>query len=403
MSLATYDLFTDAEHEIYCAIISLINEIDAASAEEDHEQKVYDLIQKKKQLQNELSDLIKSHKGIPRKVRLQNVLDLKRFKDDEGNLHLPSGITWWTLRLSKRIAEFASEESRAMGLKHNDITFDKIIIKWKSLDILKQIVIDGFTMPILQDDNSVIIKHYHVMTASAGQLRTDKVQCISDEAWEKIKNQIECGMSWDVINKKLGINVNKLMAYTALSCSATDTWDFPIDKCIVIKDFEAPVTGVMKYIKPDYSFDIGEQTVTINHCDGIGMMLPTVSMSNFMVRGPWIKGLLSSFDYIKFCKVNNVPAKIKDFWGLEHDLINEDIQIMFTESQFKLAKYYDSWDHYKQCFKENHCHLCRTNYEEEWIPDTYINYQMLYNGAFAAKSALKNMVNLYMQGVTFCG
>lgn len=57
-----------------------------------------------------------------------------------------------------------------------------------------------------------------------------------------------------------------------------------IDRCIVIKDFEASVTGMMKYIKPDYSSETSVQTVTINHCDGIGMMLPSVSRSNFMVR-----------------------------------------------------------------------------------------------------------------------
>jgi hypothetical protein len=98
-------------------------------------------------------------------------------------------------------------------------------------------------------------------------------------------------MDWNAINEKGGMNVNKLMAYTALSCSATDEWaDMDIDRCIVIKDFEAPVTGMMKYIKPDYSSEIGIQTVQINHCDGIGMMLPSVSRSNFMVRLPYIKG-----------------------------------------------------------------------------------------------------------------
>lgn len=386
MSLATYDLFTDAEYEKYCAIISIINEIESIenSEAEDRQLKVHDLIEKKKELQLELSDLIKSHKGVPRSVRLKNILDLKRFRDSNGELHLPPGVTWWTMRLSKRIAEFASEESRAMGLQHNDITFDKIIVKWKSLDVLEQIVLDGFTMPILNEDGSVTIKHYRFHTASAGQLRTDKIQCISEDMWQKIHKQLECGMNWEVINAKDGINCNKYLAYTALQSSATDEWDFPIDKCIVIKDFQAPVTGLMKYIKPDYSSEIGVRTVTINHCDGIGMMLPSVSRSNFMVRGPYIKGLLASFPFLKFCKDHGVEPKIKDFWGLEHDLIKEDIQVLFTESQFKLAKYYDSWDHYKQCFKENGCHLCRTNYEEDWIPDTYINYQMLYYGAFAA-------------------
>ena len=87
--------------------------------------------------------------------------------------------------------------------------------------------------------------------------------------------------------------------------------------------------------------------------------------------------MLTSFDYLKFCKVNGVEAKLTDRWGTEHDLIKEDIRIIFTESQFKLAKYYDDWEHYKRCFKECGCHMNRTNFEEEFIPDTTINYQML--------------------------
>lgn len=233
-------------------------------------------------------------------------------------------------------------------------------------------------MPIITDTGEIIEKHYRFLTASAGQLRTDKLQFISDDMWPKVRHRLECGMDWDAINAKGGMNVNKLMAYTALPCSATDDWtEVDIDRCIVIPDFEAPVTGMMKYIKPDYSSEVGVQTVMINHCDGIGMMLPSVSKSNFMVRLPYIKGLLTSFDYLRFCETNGVEPKLTDRWGTVHDLVAEDIRIVFTESQFKLAKFYDDWDHYKRCFKECGCHMNRTNFEEEYIPDTTINYQML--------------------------
>ena len=172
MSLATYDLFTDQEYQYYTDMITCMNEIERVSSvkEENQKEAVKELKQKKKKLISLLADEIKTHRGTPRTVRLQNVLDLHKFRDEEGNLHLPQGITWWTLKLSKRIAEFASEESRAMGLGPNEITFDKIIIKWKSLDVLEQIVHDGFTMPILQEDGTVIQKKYRFHTASAGQI-----------------------------------------------------------------------------------------------------------------------------------------------------------------------------------------------------------------------------------------
>lgn len=383
MSLATYDLFTDEEAAIYGQIISQMNNIEKQSNSQEREHQdvkdaITNLLTEKKNTQNAQATLIAKHKGTPRRVRLTSVLDTKKFFDQDDRLILPSGVSWWALRPSRRIAEFASEASRAMGLKQNEVTFDKIIVKWKSLDVMEQIVLDGFIMPIVTDTGEVIEKKYRFLTASAGQLRTDKLQFISEDMWPRIQRRLECGMDWNAINEKGGMNVNKLMAYTALSCSATDEWaDMDIDRCIVIKDFEAPVTGMMKYIKPDYSSEIGIQTVQINHCDGIGMMLPSVSRSNFMVRLPYIKGQLTSFDYLKFCETNNVEPKITDRWGTEHDLIQEDIRIIFTESQFKQAKFYDNWDQYKQFFKDCKCTINRTNFEENYIPDTTINYQML--------------------------
>lgn len=176
MSLATYDLFTDEEHEIYAKMISLMNEIDRLGnlpkqdRPEDCKQQIKQMVAEKKSLTGQLAAVIQRHRGTPRRVRLANVLDLHKFRDEDGQLHLPPGITWWTLKMSKRIAEFESEESRAMGLKRNEITFDKIIVKWKSLDVLEQIVMDGFIMPLLHEDGSVTEKRYRFHTASAGQL-----------------------------------------------------------------------------------------------------------------------------------------------------------------------------------------------------------------------------------------
>ena len=128
---------------------------------------------------------------------------------------MPAGVSWMNLKPSKKIAEFASDISRAMNLSRNEVTFDKIIVRWKSLDILEQIVLDGFIVPVMMDNGAVVEKKYRFLTASAGQLRTDKLQFISEDMWSKIQNRIECGMGWTAINNKGGMNVNKLMAYTA--------------------------------------------------------------------------------------------------------------------------------------------------------------------------------------------
>ena len=384
VSLSTTDLFTEQEYALYKQIVEHINAIEeetfALKRDSKRDPTVrLDLLANKKQLQKDLAALIAKHSGTPRSVRIQHVVDpVKCLNQDTGEIEWPQGVSWFTLKTSRKIAEFSSDTSRAMGIPDGEVSFDKVIIKWKSLDVLEQLVTDGFTMSVLCDDGSVITKMYRFATASAGQLRTDKVQGMSEEKWSEAQGHMLCGLTFDAINEKGGINANKLLAYIALGSSATDPWtEMDIDRCIVIDDFEAPVTGVVDYVNNDYTINRETRTTTISHTDGCGLMLPGISRKNFMVRAPWIKGLLCSFDFLKFCRVNDVEPVLTDIYGEKHHLIEENIQIIFTKSQFKLWKYYQSWDHYKKCFKENGCCLNRTNFEEDYIPDTEISYQML--------------------------
>jgi len=364
----SYDLFTEQEFEQYMKIVEAKNELNRI--EKDQKSLKQSLITKKKEAQSKLNELINKHDGIPREVRLKNVI---YHPDSEDQF--PAGVTWHNLNFSKKISEFSSELTRAMKLER-DYTLDQIVVKWKSLDVMHQLITDGFYMKILNPDGSTTNKHYHFFTASAGQLRRDKLVFISDEMWEKIKKRIECGLPWDVINAHGGICTNKLMAYTALPGSATDEWtDFDLDRCIVINQFKGKVTDRMMYINHDYTYKEEVCTVEIDHTDGCGMMLPSVSDFNFMVRGPYVKGLLCVFDYLKFCEEKGVRPVIVDYWGLEHDLVKENIQIIFTESMVKMAKFYDSWQDFKDKCRSCGAMFGKMNYEEEEIDDTTVCYQ----------------------------
>lgn len=374
VSLSSYDLFTDDEYDLYMQIIAekkKLNEMDEQNIKGGEEWEA--VIKKKNEIKKELESLVLKHSDTPRTVRLKSVI----YYPKDADYPFPEGITYKSLKSGKKIAEFCCELSRAMGLKHLESTLDLIVVKWKNIELLRQLIINGIYMPILNNDQ-IEQRHYRFFSASAGQLRRDKIVMISDNAWEKVHKRLECGMDWDLINERGSLNPNKYMAYLALSASATEEWeDFDIDRAIVINEFEAPVTDRMMYIKPDYSYEVGVQTVMIDHTDGCGMMLPEVSMSNFMVRSDWIKGLLGSFDYIKWCKVHDIKPIIEDAWHVKHDLIKERINIIFTTSQFKLYKLYKSWDEYKKFYKENGCKFCKTNYEEDYIKNTTINYQMI--------------------------
>lgn len=268
------------------------------------------------------------------------------------------------------ISVFDSFLTRTMGLQENEFTEDLITVQVYYFDVFKDLVYFGFLFKG---------KKYRYYTSSAGQIRKKKAVFIAEDVWNKISNTITCGLSVDDINAKGGVNANKYLAYTALANSATDKWeDFDIDKAIVVPDFETNVVAEHDFIDDsDFSITrkIGE--IPITHTDGAGMMLPTVSSKNFMVRLPWVKGLLCVFDFRKFICEKNGSRTITDIYGKTWDIFGDDVQIIFTESQFKMHKYYDSWQEYKNKFKEYNCEACICNKEENRIPNATINYQML--------------------------
>lgn len=204
VSLNANDLFTDDEWDKYMEIISFANEIDKLDIDKTPEAVVLkkELIAQKKKCSQELADMIKQHAGVPRRVRKASVIHVPKGQE------VPDGVTWRNLKLSKKITEFESDITRAMGLNTNDHTFDKVIIKWKNVDILEQLVLDGFVMELLRPDGKIELKKYMFFTAGAAQLRTDKTQFISEDMWIKIKDRIECGLDWKTINERGSTNVN---------------------------------------------------------------------------------------------------------------------------------------------------------------------------------------------------
>lgn len=268
------------------------------------------------------------------------------------------------------ISVFDSALSRTIGISQDELTDALMVVQIYYYDVFKDISFYGFIY------NG---KKYKYFTSSAGQIRKKKAVFIKESVWNKIEKTIMCGLTVDKINSKGGSNVNKYLAYMALSNSATDEWnEFNIDKSIVIDDFETNVYGTFDFVdETDYSITRKTDYVPIPHTDGAGMVLPSVSTKNFMFRAPWVKGLLGVFDFVRFIEVNDYSPIITDIYGREHNVIEEDIQVIFTKSQFKMWKYYSSWDEYKEYYKKYHCTSGRCNIEEDRIKNAKINYQML--------------------------
>lgn len=280
------------------------------------------------------------------------------------------------LRDQNVISIFESSLSRAIGAETSKLTTDLVVVKTCYFKILRDIMMQGFTL------NG---ERYMFLTASAGQIRTKRSVFIREAAWDQVRAKLMCGLTIERINEMGGINANKYLAYLALCNSATDVWDgFDITKTIVVDDMETDVWGDVDHIDTEtYEITRKYMGVPVPHTDGAGMIRLDVSKKNFMCRLPWVKGLLAAFPFDKFVREANRrdPSVnhgiVKDIWGQEHDVLAEDIQVIFSKSQFKMYKYYADWSEYQHNFLEYGCEAGVCNVEPDTFDKAKINYQML--------------------------
>lgn len=303
------------------------------------------------------------------------------------------------------VSIFDSSLTRQLGLKCGAGIDDSLfIVRVYYFHILKDLMKNGY---IYNDEK------YVFFGCSAGQIRQKKAVFIKEKLYREHEKTIMCGLTIDDINSKQGMNVNKFMAYTSLINSATDVWEgFDIDKAIVVEDFETPYVGEVDYVTyeeeeidgkiyPPFSIIRRKMPVMIPHTDGFGMMLDGKTT---MIRLPFVKGLMGTtpFDTFirqtkkkgkKWFKANGYDydsfGKIKDIYGKEYDVLKDNIRYIFTKSQFKMYKYYDSWDQYKEYFKKYNCEACVCNEEDDDIKDARINYQMLQTLSDATNDELE--------------
>ncbi|MGZ9868133.1 hypothetical protein ACU3L3_06900 [Priestia endophytica] len=349
------------------------------------EQDIHNLQLETYKLQSEINKLAEQ-RGLPKDKaeqleRIRRLINkrLKRLKETlKQELETSTGIRHLredALKDTNKVGLFDSALSRTLKIGANETTEDILIVQSYYFKVLKDIILNGFMYKG---------ELYTYFSSSAGQIRTKKSVFLKQSTWLKHQDSLTCGLSLDSINAKGGCNTNKYLAYLALTNSATNVWQrFNIDKTIVVPDMETDVEAEVDYIDTKNSFEITpmQMKIPIEHTDGCGMIIANRNNKKaFMCRLPWVKGLLVPFNF-KADEFKNDEGKIlvKDIYGKEHDIIKEDIQVIFTKSQFKMWKYYESWEEYKEKFKLHNCQAAKLNEEddEEHIPDAKLNYQML--------------------------
>lgn len=268
------------------------------------------------------------------------------------------------------ISTFDSDLARCFELKSDAINEEIIVVQIYFFDVAHGLALNGFT----HNGN-----RYCYFSSSAGQIRTKKMVFVREDILNRVWNRLTCGLTVERINELGGVNPNKYLAYLALCNSATDKWEkFNIDKVIVVDDMENIVHGVVDFMDDkDYSISRQEMDLPFTQTDGVGMARRDVIKSNRMFRAPWMKGLLARFAFDELIREKGWSPIVEDIYGVKHDVLAEDIEIILTKSQFKMWSYFDSWEQYKENFKKYGCSAGYCKAEEDWMPNAKTNYQML--------------------------
>lgn len=322
------------------------------------------------------------------------------------------------------IAFFDNVLTRTLKLESGEPTLDFIVIEVGNTDMLivKQVIENGLTIRSreLKNDKVIVLDNkYKFFTAGAGQTRQKKFMMIKEDVWNEYEETLMCGLSIEKVNKVGGMNINKFNAYLSLNNSASEVVkNFDIDKCIVVDDFTKIINDTVDYITRDDEVDNGiteyttkggkkvkrknkktewsikreKKDIPFDFMDGAGICLTSVFSKNTQIRLPWFKGLLCPVNYKKYIEEHeDCSTKVKDIYGKEYDIIEDDIQIIFTKSQFKMWKFYKDWDEYKTYFKKYECTCNKCMEDEDKLKNMRINYQMLQTLTEMSDEEIENL------------
>jgi len=225
-------------------------------------------------------------------------------------------------------------------------------------------------------------KHYVRFMVGAGQMRRNTVSFINEELYDFLQERLMCGLN----GKIKTINLAKLSAYFALSFSSV-LWVRNPRVCI-IKDFFTKIPNQkLNWIDENSEVSQIYKDIELNSADGQGLISPEMAElwakdmhlsytpCSFVVRTAFIKGNLVPFDFKGYAKEHGITT-IEDRYGTVYNI--DDIDVLLSESQFKMAKYYSSWEVYKSYHESYNLKWGVARYNKEF-DDEYVltNYQYI--------------------------
>ncbi|MDR2357883.1 MAG: hypothetical protein LBD92_07375 [Oscillospiraceae bacterium] len=204
------------------------------------------------------------------------------------------------------------------------------------------------------------IKYVRLLGTSGG-IKNSVIVFVSERVAPEIKRRVENGR-----DASKTIVPAKLEAYRALVCSGTTAVSLP--RMVVVKDCETSFRADVVEIRDGDSDGprmelLKSRETTLNASDGFGLMAPSLAerwsrelgldyvMAGANTRYAFEKGMVFTFDFIRFADEVAGTRVITDAWGDERDL--SDVELILTVSQVKLWEQYAGMEHYLACCDEN--------------------------------------------------
>lgn len=252
-------------------------------------------------------------------------------------------------------------------------------------------------------------REYVRFMVSAGMARRSTVQFI-DKEYIKLREVLENGID----KSNLKMVYSKYNAYFALASSATYRVSTP--RIGVIRDYEYEVERLVEYIREvegQEEDEIEEKVVKVkvNAFDGQGLVSPEMAgvwsrdlglryiPNSFCIRANWIKGQAVVFDFKKFAEKRGI-YKFVDIWGTERDI--REIDVILTESQFKLWNAYKNLEEYLENCEKNKLGWGISRYtpeqEKEVMMTSYQLLQVLDLGKEELEDLVKDTID-WLKGV----
>ncbi|MEI6296335.1 MAG: hypothetical protein WCO84_01640 [bacterium] len=270
--------------------------------------------------------------------------------------------TWYDERDKlKRKSSSGENAERISELQHNidEMLFipQYVTVVMETKKHYEKLFKDGFDVVVDGECRS-----FRRLSCSASQARTSTVVFCDISILDKVVEILDNGR-----NKQVPISSAKFNAYFGLYSSASKIVSTP--KFCVVPDFENKKTVTVNHVtetakNDDDLIEVKDIELAFNRTDGMGLInYEKASLwaselgldyvpAEWCIRQSFTKGMLATFPIQEFCEVvGGGNFQTKDVYGNLVDL--REIDVILTESQFKLWNAYPNLDYYQSCCKEN--------------------------------------------------